>query len=89
MPDDFDAPSDAHQRIEESVEAASAARALSVLRPEQRRVLLLSIYHGMSHGEIVKTTGIPLGTVKSHIRRGLSEVRKKLKANVSDEEVAQ
>lgn len=64
-----------HARIEETAEMSSAERALAVLRPEQRRVLLMSVYQGMSHGEIVKATGIPLGTVKSHIRRGLAEVR--------------
>ena len=80
MPEHLDAPDKEHQRIETGVEASSAARALASLKPEQRQVLLLSIYQGMSHGEIVEATGIPLGTVKSHIRRGLSEVRRKLGA---------
>lgn len=78
MPEHFDAASEEFQRLEDSIEANSAARAFATLKPEQRRVLLLSIYQGMSHGEIVEATGIPLGTVKSHIRRGLVEVRRKL-----------
>jgi RNA polymerase sigma-70 factor (ECF subfamily) len=84
MPENFDAPNEEHRRIEAGVEAASAARALSTLKPEQRRVLMLSIYDGMSHGEIVKATGIPLGTVKSHIRRGLAEVRALLTSEVGE-----
>jgi RNA polymerase sigma-70 factor (ECF subfamily) len=84
MPEHFDAPDEEHRRIEASVEAASAARALSALKPEQRRVLMLSIYEGMSHGEIVKATGIPLGTVKSHIRRGLAEIRARLSPEDTD-----
>ena len=57
------------------VEAQQAARALDKLRPEQRQVLVLSTCHGMSHGEIAAQTGMPLGTVKAHARRGLLSIR--------------
>jgi RNA polymerase sigma factor (sigma-70 family) len=56
-------------------EASRAARALDQLRPDQRRVLVLSTCHGMSHGEIAEATGMPLGTVKAHARRGLLAIR--------------
>lgn len=56
-------------------EAAQAARALDQLRPEQRQVLLLATCHGLSHGEIAAQTGMPLGTVKAHVRRGLISIR--------------
>ncbi|HUS32685.1 MAG TPA: sigma-70 family RNA polymerase sigma factor [Kofleriaceae bacterium] len=56
-------------------EAKQAARALDQLRPEQRQVLVLSTCHGMSHGEIAAETGMPLGTVKAHARRGLLSIR--------------
>lgn len=59
-------------------EAALAARALEQLRPEQRQVLLLSACHGLSHEEISSSTGMPLGTVKAHARRGLLRVREVL-----------
>jgi len=62
-------------RPDASLEAAKAARALGQLRPEQRQVLVLSTCHGMSHGEIAAHTGMPLGTVKAHARRGLSSIR--------------
>jgi len=45
------------------------------LRPEQRQVLQLSIVQGLSHQEISDATGIPLGTVKTHARRGILQVR--------------
>ena len=45
------------------------------LNEEQRRVLQLSIGHGLSHERIADVTGIPLGTVKTHLRRGLIRVR--------------
>lgn len=56
-------------------EAEQAARALQRLRPEQRQVLVLSTCHGLSHGEIAAQTGMPLGTVKAHARRGLLSIR--------------
>jgi len=58
-----------------SAEASKAAHALDQLRPEQRQVLVLSTCHGLSHGEIAKQTGMPLGTVKAHARRGLISIR--------------
>ena len=58
-----------------SLEAKEAARALETLRPEQQQVLQLSIIQGLSHQEISDTTGMPLGTVKTHARRGLLQVR--------------
>jgi RNA polymerase sigma-70 factor (ECF subfamily) len=59
-------------------DAARAAAALERLRPEQQRVLQLSIYHGRSHEEISRATGLPLGTVKTHARRGLIRLREML-----------
>jgi RNA polymerase sigma-70 factor (ECF subfamily) len=56
-------------------EASQAGAALDALRPEQRQVLVLSISHGLSHGEIAARTGMPLGTVKAHARRGLLSIR--------------
>jgi RNA polymerase sigma-70 factor, ECF subfamily len=56
-------------------EATMAARALGQLRPEQREVLLLAVCVGLSHEEIAAQIGMPLGTVKSHARRGLLRIR--------------
>ena len=61
--------------LETNVEAREAAKALDQIRPEQRQVLQLSIVHGLSHQEISEATGIPLGTVKTHARRGIIQVR--------------
>ena len=60
---------------ETGIEARQAARELGKLRPEQRQVLVLSTCHGLSHGEIAAQTGMPLGTVKAHARRGLMSIR--------------
>lgn len=51
------------------------ARCLSALPAEQQRALLLAAQYGLSHEEIARRLGRPLGTVKSWIRRGLIELR--------------
>ncbi len=53
-------------------QAGSAVhRALECLPPERRRLIALAFFQDMSHQEIADSTGIPLGTVKSHVRRAL------------------
>ena len=64
--------------VETSAEARLAARAMEDLRPEQREVLRLSVAGGLTHEEIARHTGMPLGTVKAHARRGLIRIRKLL-----------
>jgi RNA polymerase sigma factor (sigma-70 family) len=59
-------------------EAARAAKAFETLTPEQQRVLRLSVYEGLSHELIARSTGLPLGTVKTHARRGLIKLRELL-----------
>ncbi|MEP6703390.1 MAG: RNA polymerase sigma factor [Acidobacteriota bacterium] len=65
----------ADQTMQTSIEANEAAKALDSLRPEQRQVLQLSIVQGFSHQEISDATGMPLGTVKTHARRGILQAR--------------
>ena len=66
------------ESMQVSVEAKQAAKALETLRPEQRQVLQLSIYHGYSHQEISDALKMPIGTVKTHARRGIIQVREVL-----------
>lgn len=61
-------------------EVQMAAKAIARLKPKERDVVLLSTYHGMSHGQIADHTGLPLGTVKTYVRRGLMRVREMLKS---------
>ena len=64
-----------NEQLEVRTDAAVAFRAMQQLRPEQQKVLQLAIYQGLSHQEISGATGIPLGTVKTHARRGLEKIR--------------
>jgi len=63
------------EATETSDEAKRAREALKQLSQEQQRILQLAIYHGMSHEKIATSTGMPLGTVKAHVRRGLIRLR--------------
>lgn len=63
------------ETMQTCLEAGEAFKALKSLRPEQRQVLELSIIQGLSHQEISNTTGMPLGTVKTHARRGILQAR--------------
>ena len=76
----------ADKTLEISVEAEQAAEAMRKLRPEQQQVLRLSIVQGMSHQEISQATGMPLGTVKTHARRGLLQVRELMGLNNDPQE---
>lgn len=55
-------------------------RALATLTEGQRLCVVLSYHEGLSHREIAEATGLPLGTVKSHINRGAEALREALAA---------
>jgi RNA polymerase sigma-70 factor, ECF subfamily len=48
---------------------------LERLEPEKRECVLLSYVTGFSHGEIAGRLGIPLGTAKSWVKRGLTSLQ--------------
>lgn len=50
-------------------------QALLRLDPVQRQLIALAFFRGLTHEEITAYTGVALGTVKSHIRRGLKQLQ--------------
>ncbi len=52
--------------------------ALRHLTDAQREAIELAFYRGWTHDEIARTSGQPLGTVKSNLHRGLAELREVL-----------
>ncbi len=51
-------------------------QALEQLEAMPRQLVALAFFKGLTHEEIAGQTGLPLGTVKSHIRRALTALRK-------------
>ena len=65
-----------------AAEDTAAVRAtLGTLPAEQRRVIEMAFFGGLTHQDIAKTLNEPLGTVKARIRRGLLKLRDSLSPN--------
>jgi RNA polymerase sigma-70 factor (ECF subfamily) len=62
----------------DSDESRLARAAFDSLPEDQQSILRLAIVHGRTHQMIAEDTGLPLGTVKTHIRRGLAVIRERL-----------
>jgi RNA polymerase sigma-70 factor (ECF subfamily) len=78
-----DAPTDVHERtaadphdLLSAVQTGHLVQsALMRLGPVPRQLVSLAFFGGLTHEEIAGQTGMPLGTVKSHIRRALVTLR--------------
>lgn len=70
-----DSAADIAQAMDRTTRADRARVVLRELPAAQRRMLELSLLEGKTHEEIARETETPLGTVKSHIRRGLKRAR--------------
>ena len=57
------------------IDADRVQNALTTLPPEQREAIELGFFGGVTHEEIAKRTGTPLGTIKTRIRMGLKKLR--------------
>lgn len=69
-----------HAILDRLGNAQAVQRAFRALTPAQRTVIELTFREELSQPEIARRTGLPLGTVKSHARRGLAAMRAALMA---------
>jgi RNA polymerase sigma-70 factor (ECF subfamily) len=60
--------------------------ALASLTPLRQKMLELAFFRGLSHREIAEELDMPLGTVKSHLRRALLELRERLELDGAHDE---
>lgn len=66
------------------VDQARVRRVLAQLSPEQREVLLLGYFEGLSSSEIAERVGVPIGTVKSRVAAALAALRSALSDPVAE-----
>lgn len=69
---DYPAPS---QTPGHALDRDSLWKALETLPDETRKLFTLHFEQGLTHSEIAESTGLPLGSVKTRLRRGLLEAR--------------
>ncbi|MGW6269609.1 MULTISPECIES: RNA polymerase sigma factor [unclassified Streptomyces] len=73
-----------HEGMDRAVDRTLISQELARLPVPQRTVLRLAFYEDLTHPQIAERTGWPLGTVKSHSRRGLSSLRVRLEVDEDD-----
>ena len=77
LPDGQERPEELLSLLQEGTRVHAALAGLSA---ERQRLVGMAFLRGMSHQEIAATTSLPLGTVKSHLRRALGELRAALES---------
>lgn len=81
LPEDFDFDALPHPDpgpealLGQAREQSAMRLALAELSPIQRKLIGLAFFRGLSHQELAERVDLPLGTVKSHIRRGLDKLK--------------
>ena len=78
LPDESARPDDLLNLVQTESRVHAALASLSA---ERRELVGLAFLQGLSHGEISERTGLPLGTVKSHLRRALQQLRAHLEVS--------
>ncbi len=68
---------DLRDETERRLVVEKVRQVLTGMNPDQRKLLEMAFFEGLTHSEIAKKTGEPLGTVKTRIRSGLQQLRAK------------
>lgn len=73
--DDERAPAEQEAAAERVIDRMYVAELLQELPSRTRQVIELVYVHDLTHQEVAEQTGIPVGTVKSDVRRGIMKIR--------------
>jgi RNA polymerase sigma-70 factor (ECF subfamily) len=71
------------ERAFATLDAARVRTALAQLPADQREPIEMGFFSGVTHEEIARRSGVPLGTVKTRIRTGLRRLRSALEGGVT------
>ena len=77
-----DAAPGPQDQLAQGRDAAQVEHCMKALEADQRQTISLAFFHGLSHSEVSDHLGKPLGTVKTHIRRGLLKLKDCLDGHV-------
>ncbi len=64
------------ESLQQSDEGRILQQCLQQLQEQQRQIIALAYFRGLTHEELAQQTGTPLGTIKTWIRRGLQQLRR-------------
>jgi RNA polymerase sigma-70 factor (ECF subfamily) len=76
MPEEADPEPDALTKLAGSAEAAALRQCLEGLEADRRGMVVAAFVDGLSHSELAQKLAMPLGTVKSTIRRALAALKR-------------
>lgn len=64
------------ERLEQSRDAAVLNDCMGQIEARQRQTIALAFWQGLTHSELAQHLRLPIGTVKTWIRRGLGAIKK-------------
>jgi len=76
---------DVEDQAQSNLKAQQVRNALTTLSREQRQVIEMAYFYGMTRQEIAEATGEALGTIHTRARLGLQKLRKKLEGREAGE----
>jgi len=76
---------DVEDQAQSNLKAQQVRNALTILSREQRQVIEMAYFYGMTRQEIAEATGEALGTIHTRARLGLQKLRKKLEGREAGE----
>ncbi len=76
LPEEADPEPDALAKLAGTAEAIALRRCLEALEPDRRGLVIAAFVNGLSHTELAQQRALPLGTVKSTIRRALAALKR-------------